>query len=64
MNRVGVVHTSTPEQTDKELDTLFEVETKKIIHHPIVLFGRYHCIARAPKCNTCPIAKDCKSSKN
>lgn len=60
MNRLWVVTTKTPEQTDKKLDEVFDTETKKIIHHPIVLFGRYHCIARKPKCDTCPIANDCK----
>lgn len=60
MNRLGVVDTRTPEQTDKKLDEVFDTETKRIIHHPIVLFGRYHCIARNPKCDICPIAKDCK----
>lgn len=60
MNRLWVVNTKTPEQTDKKLDEVFDTETKKIIHHPIVLFGRYHCIARKPKCDTCTIANDCK----
>lgn len=60
MNRLGVVDTKTPEQTDKKLDEVFETKTKRIIHHPLVLFGRYHCIARKPKCDTCPIAKNCK----
>ena len=60
MNRLGVVDTNTPEQTDSELDQLFDTETKRIIHHPLVLFGRYHCIARRPKCETCKLQKECK----
>lgn len=64
MNRLWVVDTKTPEQTDKELDKIFDTETKRIIHHPIVLFGRYHCIARKPKCSTCPIADNCRYYKN
>lgn len=64
MNRLGVVDTKTPEQTDKKLDEIFDTETKRIIHHPIVLFGRYHCIARKPKCSTCPIADNCRYYKN
>ena len=63
MNRLGVVDTNTPEQTDRELDRLFDIETKRIIHHPLVLFGRYHCIARKPKCDTCKLQKDCKYYK-
>lgn len=38
MNRLGIVHTKTPEQTDKMIDELFDVETKKRMHHPTVLF--------------------------
>ena len=63
MNRLGAVETKTPEQTDRELDRLFDIETKRIIHHPLVLFGRYHCIARKPKCDTCKLQKDCKFYK-
>ena len=60
MNRLGVVDTQTPEQTDKALDTIFDIETKRVIHHPLVLFGRYHCTARKPKCETCKLQADCK----
>jgi endonuclease III len=59
MNRIGVVSTKTPEQTDKMIDSIFDEKTKKQLHHPVVLFGRYHCIARKPKCETCPIKKYC-----
>ena len=60
MNRIWIVSTKTPEQTDKEIDVLFDIPTKKKIHHPVVLFGRYICVARKPKCNKCSIAKYCK----
>lgn len=64
MNRLWVVNTKTPEQTDKKLDEVFDTETKKIIHHPIVLFWRYHCIARSPKCSTCSVADNCNYKKS
>ena len=60
MNRLGVVDTQTPEQTDRALDLVFDIPTKRVIHHPLVLFGRYHCIARRPKCETCKLQKECK----
>lgn len=63
MNRIGIVKTKSPEQTDKEIDRIFDEKTKQAMHHPTVLFGRYTCIARKPKCPTCPIAKDCKYEK-
>lgn len=63
MNRLGVVKTKTPEQTDKKLDEVFDTDTKRVIHHPIVLFGRYHCIARKPKCESCKLQHECKYYK-
>lgn len=64
MNRLGIVDTNTPEQTDREIDRIFDIETKRKLHHPVVLFGRYHCIARKPKCETCKLQKECKFYKN
>ena len=29
-------------------------------HHRLVLFGRYICTARSPKCNNCEIISYCK----
>ena len=33
------------------------------IHHQLVLFGRYICIARKPKCELCPFKEYCKEYK-
>lgn len=59
LNRIGIVQTKTPEQTDKEVDRLFSDVQKQSFHHPCVLFGRYTCIARKPKCESCKIQKWC-----
>ncbi len=59
MNRIGIVTTRSPEETDREIDKIFFVKEKQIIHHPFVLFGRYQCTARNPKCESCPIRKKC-----
>ena len=29
-------------------------------HHLFIFFGRYHCFAQNPKCNTCPFTKQCR----
>jgi endonuclease III len=60
MNRLGIVKTETPNQTDREIDRIFDTPTKQLLHHPLVLFGRYHCLARKPKCETCKLQKECK----
>ncbi len=64
MNRIGIVKTNTPEQTDKEIEKIFDTDTKRKLHHPLVLFGRYHCIARNPKCESCKLQKNCNFYKN
>ncbi len=28
-------------------------------HHLLIFHGRYHCTARTPRCNTCPVEKFC-----
>jgi endonuclease-3 len=32
-------------------------------HHTMILFGRYHCLARAPKCVGCPLLYLCKDGQ-
>lgn len=60
MNRLGIVDTKTPQQTDREIERIFDTETKRRLHHPLVLFGRYQCTARRPKCETCKLRSYCK----
>ncbi|MHC5267760.1 endonuclease III [Enterococcus sp. LJL98] len=33
------------------------------MHHTMILFGRYHCTARAPKCEVCPLLEMCQDGK-
>ena len=60
LNRVGVVATRTPEETDRAVERIFTVEQKDRAHHALVLFGRYVCVARAPKCDGCAVRAACK----
>ncbi|TDM13237.1 endonuclease III [Macrococcus lamae] len=32
-------------------------------HHQLIFFGRYHCLARNPKCNECPLLIDCREGR-
>jgi endonuclease-3 len=34
-----------------------------MLHNTLVLFGRYNCSARNPKCNTCPFSEKCNYYK-
>lgn len=32
-------------------------------HHTLIFFGRYHCLARSPKCDICPLLYMCQDGK-
>lgn len=63
-NRIWICKTKTPEETDKFLDKNINIDLKKKIHHALVLFGRYNCTARSPKCENCIIEKYCNFINN
>lgn len=63
LNRLGVVKTKSPEETDKAVEKKFTRQQKIGSHHPLVLFGRYRCLARKPRCTDCPLNDICPSSE-
>lgn len=60
LNRVWIVNTKTPEETDKRAEKIFAHNKLGTLHNTLIFFGRYHCIARKPKCDTCPIKHICR----
>lgn len=54
-------------------DSVLEVEKKLMkkvpkdewtqTHHRLIFFGRYHCKAQNPKCETCPLIDLCREGK-
>jgi endonuclease III len=61
----------------KKTDSVLVVEQKLMkkfpkehwtkLHHQLIFFGRYHCTAKNPQCNTCPLYDICvypKKTKN
>lgn len=58
-NRLWLVTTTAPEKTSELLEKLIPDNAKDIAHHGLVLFGRYHCLARNPKCDICKLKKIC-----
>ena len=62
-NRLWLVNTKTPEKTSQELEKIVPDKYKEIAHHTLILFGRYHCTARNPKCNDCQFTKICRYKK-
>lgn len=66
-NRLWIVKTNEPLQTSKILETIVPDEYKQSAHHSLIMFGRYFCTARNPRCAECPFATICpwyKKNKN
>lgn len=59
-NRLWFVSTKAPEKTSEELEKIIPHKYKRIAHHTLVLFGRYYCTAKNPKCDWCRFAHICK----
>lgn len=51
-------------QVEKKLEKFFENKGLKKLHHQLIFFGRYHCLARKPKCDVCKLQSVCKFFKN
>lgn len=60
-NRLGLVKTKTPEETEKELMRKIPKKHWKKINHVFVEFGKNVC-STSPKCESCPIT-NCPSRK-
>ena len=53
-----------PLEIEKKLNKKFKKEDLCKRHHQLVLFGRYHCLARNPKCEECKLKEMCKYYKH
>jgi len=63
--RIGLTtNAKTPLETEKQLVKHIPEEKIAIAHHWLILHGRYTCLARKPKCETCGISEFCKYYKS
>ena len=60
-NRLWIVNTSEPLETSKEIEKVVPKKWKRIAHHSLILFGRYYCTAKKPKCENCVLKDSCKN---
>lgn len=60
-HRLGLVPktATTPLAVEKGLVRYIPKEHIAKAHHWLILHGRYVCVARTPKCGTCPLAPSC-----
>lgn len=47
-----------------KLNSQFPEDQWHKLHHQLIFFGRYHCIARKPNCDTCKMQTMCPYFKN
>lgn len=58
--RLGIAKKgSNPLNVEKSLMSFFDKEYWIKLHHQIIFFGRYHCLARNPRCGSCPLYDIC-----
>ena len=59
--RIGLsVGAKTPRATELQLEKYIPSHLLPIAHHWLILHGRYTCLARKPKCESCGISQWCK----
>ena len=51
-------------QVEDRLCSIIPKERWSRSHHQLIFFGRYHCLARKPKCDICPLLDDCREGQN
>ena len=63
--RIGLTRNAkTPLATEKQLVKYTPKELVYIMHHWLILHGRYTCIARNPKCGECGLKPVCRYYQN
>lgn len=59
-NRTGLARGKTVLEVEKKLEKWVPKEHKQDAHHLLILHGRYICIARKPRCQSCVIVELCE----
>lgn len=62
-NRLGLCETDNPTKCENIIKGYFCEEDFGVSHHLLLLFGRYYCTARNPKCENCVLKDMCKFNK-
>ena len=62
-HRLGLSDAKTVEETEKDLVAAFKTDLA-VLHQALVLFGRYICTAKNPKCDECFLTKYCQTKES
>ncbi len=60
-NRLGIVNTKRPEQTEEELKRIFPEDLWNRLNSAFVGYGQTVCLPKKPKCEECPLKSFCRS---
>lgn len=63
-NLMGLSKEKEPEKIEQDLIKFFPKDSLKDINHLFVWHGRNSCVARSPKCDTCPVNNYCEFYNN
>ena len=64
LNRVWIVKTKSALETDKKVEKVLKIKDLAKLHHCLIMFWRYHCTARNPKCKICLVKEVCDYNLN
>ncbi len=60
-HRLALARGKTPDQVEAELMSKVPERYLTRAHHWLILHGRYTCLARRPRCETCLVSDLCPS---
>jgi endonuclease III len=63
-NRLGIVNTTRPEETESELQNIFDKKTWSKVNDTFVTYGQNICLPINPKCTMCQLKSNCKYFRN
>ena len=63
-NRLGIAKTNSPDVCEGVLKAFYKGFDYGEVHHLMLLFGRYYCTARNPKCGNCVFKNKCKYERD
>lgn len=58
-NRMGLVQSTTPQETEAQLEKILPRESWSEFNTLMVMWGQNICTPRSPHCSTCPVAPLC-----
>tara|TARA_Y100001970_G_scaffold194085_1_gene235953 strand:- start:4868 stop:5527 length:660 start_codon:yes stop_codon:yes gene_type:complete len=62
-NRLGLVITKNPDETQNKLESIIPKKWLKSAHHLLILHGRYTCKSQNPMCGKCDVLRFCNYKK-